>query len=214
MSPDQIPYFENFINKDKIKLIHHGINTDFFRPSEADKNSDKFRCITVGHWQRDFDIISSVAGSLRDNKQIEFIFVTSRKAFPDKTGLEELPNVKLYRDNISDSDLLKLYQSSDLLFLPLVASTANNALLEGIACGLPVLSTLLESVKSYLPGDEAILIKEKDPAKYTDIILSLLENPERVKIMSEMARKRAEQLDWKIISNSYIELYSDLAITN
>lgn len=214
MSQDQIPYFEKFVDSNKIKLILHGANTDFFKPKEKDKDLNKFRCITVGHWQRDFDLISKVVGMLENNDQIEFIFVTSRKAFADKTGLENKSNVRLYRDGISDEKLLELYNESDILFLPLVSSTANNAIIEAISCGLPVISSSLPSVNAYIPGKEAVLVENKDPDKYVDIILRLSNDPEKVKQMGTMARRRAEELDWKIISDKYIELYKDLTGIN
>jgi glycosyltransferase involved in cell wall biosynthesis len=123
--------------------------------------------------------------------------------------VEGLPNVTLYR-GIDDDTLLKLYQQSDILFLPLVQSTANNALLEGIACGLPVVSTYLPSVKAYVPGREAILIKDNDPKQFVDAILHLAHNPSDRKIMGQEARKRAEELDWRTIAPQYEGIYSGL----
>ena len=90
----------------------------------------------------------------------------------------DLPNVTVFSD-IDDATLLRLYQQSDILFLPLIQCTANNALLEGIACGLPVVSTFLPSVKTYVPGAEALLIKDNDPRKFVETVLYLFHNPEK-----------------------------------
>lgn len=214
VSPEQISYFQKLLPSDKISMILHGINVDFFRPGGKPKSGNKFTCITVGHWLRDFKAIREVAEKLAEDKDIEFCVVTSNRTGPKLTGLEGLTNVRLYRDALDDAGLLEQYQKADILFLPLQQSTANNALLEGIACGLPVISTYLPSVKAYLPGKEAILVKDNDPGQLADAVLHLIHNQEVRKKMSLEARKRAEELDWKKIAPQYEAVYSKLTSNN
>jgi glycosyltransferase involved in cell wall biosynthesis len=146
-------------------------------------------------------------------KNIEFHVVISKRTGPGLTGLEDLTNVTLYRDHLDDAEFLEQYQQSDILFLPLLQCTANNALLEGIACGLPVVSTCLPSMKAYLPGKEAILIKDNDPKQFVDAILHLVRNPTDRRNMARAARKRAEELNWRNIAPQYEAIYSKLANT-
>lgn len=210
VSPQQVPYFSALLPPDKIRVILHGIDTRYFKPGSGPKDGNEFRCITVGHWRRDFKTVREVAKRLATHREIEFHVITSKRTGPRLTGLEDMANVRLYRDNIDDQELLKKYQEADILFLPLLESTANNALLEGIACGLPVVSTYLPSVKAYLPGKEAILIKDNDPQEFVNTILHLAHNREHCKIMGKEARRRAEELDWRKIAPQYEEIYSEL----
>ena len=210
VSPEQVSYFKQFVPSDKIQLILHGIDTHHFKPGGTLKDKNKFKCITTGHWLRDFKAVREVAEKLMAYKDIEFYVMTSKLTGPRVTGLEGLANVTLYRDHIDDARLLELYQQSDILFLPLLQSTANNGILEGIACGLPVVSTYLPSVKAYLPGKEAVLIKDNDPKQIVDAILHLVHNPEDCKNMALEARKRAEELDWQNIAPQYEAVYSKL----
>jgi glycosyltransferase involved in cell wall biosynthesis len=211
VSPEQVPYFRELLAPDRICLILHGIDADHFRPGSKPKEESRFKCITVGHWLRDFMAVREVAEKLAVYKDIEFHVVASKRTGPRLTGLEDLANVTLYRDHIDDARLLEQYQQSDVLFLPLLQCTANNALLEGIACGLPVVSTYLPSVKVYLPGKEAILIKDNDPRQLADAILHLVDNPGLRQKMGREARKRAEELDWRNIAPQYEAIYSKLA---
>jgi len=204
VSPDQVSYFKEFVTPHKIQVVLHGIDTNYFKPGNALKDKNKFKCITVGHWLRDFKTVREVAEKLVAYKDIEFHIVSSQA-----TEVENLKNVTIYR-GVDDDRLLKLYQQSDILFLPLIQSTANNAILEGIACGLPVVSTYLPSVKAYLPGNEAVLIKDNNPQQFVDAILHLVHNTEDRDEMAQAARKRAEELDWRNITPQYEAIYSKL----
>ena len=205
VSPEQVSYFRELIAPDRICLILHGVNTDYFRPGNHPNEDTKFKCITVGHYLRDFEAVRQVAKKLSSHRDIEFHVVS-----PRANGLEDLPNVRAY-SGISDVRLLQLYQQSHVLFLPLLKSTANNSLLEGIACGLPVISTALPSVKVYLPGHEAILIDGNDPGQLAEAIIHLAHNPTDRAHMGRAARRRAEELDWRNIAPQYAAMYSRLA---
>ncbi len=204
VSPEQASYFKEFIDPDKIHLILHGVDTDYFKPGDTPRRNGKFQCITVGHYLRDFKALRKVAERLSSYRNIEFHVVSSQA-----TEIEDLQNVTIY-SGIDDDMLLKLYQQSDILFLPLLQSTANNALLEGIACGLPVVSTYLPSVATYVPGKEALLVRNNDPKQLADAILHLVLNPQDRKKMALEARKRTEELDWRNIAPQYEAVYSKL----
>jgi len=188
-------------------LILHGIDTTYFKPLRRPSQDDTVRCITVGHNYRDYKMVRQVAEQLKGDRRIEFIAVS-----PRPTGLEGLPNVSIYK-GVTDDRLLQLYQQADILFMPLTKATANNALLEGIACGLPVLSTALPSVKAYLPGPEAILIDKNDSQSFSDAILHLVAHPSLRQRMAIAARKRAEELDWSNIAPQYEAIYAQLVHT-
>lgn len=204
VAPEQMDFLSSLTRPENVRLILHGIDTDFFRPMEKLLPDRTIRCISVGHNYRDYRTVRQVATQLRDHHHIEFHVVS-----PRATGLEDLSNVILHK-GVDDLGLLKLYQEADILFLPLTKATANNALLEGIACGLPVLSTLLPGVKAYLPGPEAILIERNDADRYTDALLYLVQHSDVRRTMAEAARARALELSWAQIAPQYEALYSEL----
>lgn len=205
VSPEQVSYFSQIVEPSRIRLILHGIDTDYFQPKLLPKNRARFRCITVGKYLRDFGALRKVAELLNSFNNIEFHVVSS-----STEEVEDLPNV-IVHNGIDDAKLLQLYQESDVLFLPLTQSTANNALLEGIACGLPAISTLLPSVKAYLPGSEAILVEDNNPKQLADAVLDLAHNDQICTNMGKAARGRAEELDWRFIVSQYEKLYSKIA---
>ena len=204
VSPVQADWFAQRIGPDRVSVILHGIDTNFFRPGTKKSDRKVFRCITVGHYLRDFAAIREVAERLAD-RPIEFHVITARD-----TGLEDLPRVRRHRD-VDDDRLLALYQQADALLLPVHRSTANNALLEGIACGLPVISTRLPSIAAYVPGGEAILIDKNDPDALAEAVLHLQADRETAREMGRLARLRAEELSWPNLAPRYAEVYSEVA---
>ena len=194
------------INPKKISLILHGVDINYFQPrNKGEKASTlKLRCLTVGSWLRDYKTLFAVAELLLPYPEIEFHIVSSGIVLPSNLG-----NVYVY-DRINDKRLLKMYQDFNVLFLPLVNATANNVLLEAIACGLPVVSTDISSVRAYLSGREAILVPGNDPRIFANKLLLLSRRPECQSQMSTCARARAMELSWPNIAVKYQSIYNYL----
>jgi len=205
MGPSQLPLFESFFPSDRISLIPHGIDTQYFKPNEEVRTYEPvIRCVSVGKWQRDYDTIIKVAKALKGEKGIEFHLV-NRKLNP-----AEMPSNVFVHKGISDADLLKLYQSSDVLFLPLFDATANNVLLEGIACGMPIVSNSLESVKYYLPGEEALLSDDSEVDEYIGFLRMLRDDIGERKRRGKLARERALTYSWDKIAQQYEQMYQKI----
>ncbi len=205
VSPEQLPFFQQILPPERVHFIPLGIDTTYFHPAGERERPGRFRCITVGHWLRDYDVLREVAKLLSSCREIEFHLVSPRVG-----GFEEMPNVTVH-SNLDDAALLRLYQASDVLVLPLLSSTANCAVMEAIACGLPVISTDLPSVRAYLPEREAILIEKNDPHAFAEAIRQLAYNPAIRENMAHSARRRATELSWSRIASRYEQLYQEMA---
>ncbi|MBO0711229.1 MAG: glycosyltransferase family 4 protein [Acetobacteraceae bacterium] len=201
MSPSQRPYFEGRVADHTLSVILHGVDTDFFHPSEGKQPTGALRCVTAGHWLRDWRLFRSVAERL---PEVEFHVVTSHE-----TGAADLANV-FHHQGVDDPTLAELYRSADILFLPLINTTANNALLEGLASGLPVVTTELESTHAYLNGDERFLTPSGDAEACAAAIRRLQADPILRSRMGQAARRRAEELSWPRIAEQYTALYKGL----
>lgn len=204
ISPSQYPYFAAHVPPEKLVTILHGIDSTFFHPSDDPPPTGKFRCLTVGHWLRDWAAIAGAVERLRDRNEIEFHIVTSAK-----TGLEGWTNVH-FHENVHDLELRSLNQQADVILLPFTDSTANNSLLEGMACGTPVISTNLESVRTYVGADAGILLEPGERGQLANAILALQADPGRRAAMGRAARARALELTWPQITREYETLYESL----
>jgi glycosyltransferase involved in cell wall biosynthesis len=204
VSPTQVAFLRDFLPPERVRTLLHGVDTAFFQPGGGRAPRSTFKCITTGHWLRDWPAVRAVAERLRSQDDVEFHIVTNRP-----TGLDDLPNVTIHR-SVSDERLLCLYQDADALLLPLTNATANNSLLEGLACGLPVVSTRLASVQAYVDDGAAYLVDENDTRALVQAVRDLQKDAVRRAALSRAARARAETLAWPSVAGELQEIYDTL----
>lgn len=204
MSPTQVPFFTEILPSNRVSVVRHGIDTTFFHPASSKPHDGVFRCITVGTWMRDYETVLETARRMTD-VPVEFHILSSGFDPP-----HECPSSIVLHEGVSDAKLRSLYQQSDALFLPLHAATANNALLEGMACGLPVVSSALESVRAYT-GDAALLADQNRPGWFADQLHRLRTDAALRRQYGEAARRTAEDLDWSHVARRFESIYESLS---
>lgn len=203
MSETQREFFLNRgVESEKIEVIPHGIDLSYFHRSEA-ATGDQFTVLSVGSYRRRFDLLKNVIeiiGGIRP--EISFVIVAS----PDKTReLEGLANVKVLA-GVSDSDLRRLYSSSSCLLMTLQAATANNAILEAMACELPIVSEDVGGIREYV-GEAGILAPSGSVDALVEAILSLHGNRDLAARLGRIGGIRAKSFDWPIIAERTTAFY-------
>lgn len=204
VSPSQRPFFAEHVPEERLRVILHGVDDGFFRPGQERNDGSRIRCVTAGHWLRDWQVFEGVASALAETETIQFDVVSGGRA-----ELARLPNVTLH-NGLDDQELAGLYRSADVLFLPLMDATANNTLLEGMSSGLAILTSDLEATRAYLPNGAGILV-ENQVGAFVRVLKDLSGDVALRRRLGQAARARAEQLAWPRVARDYQELYGELA---
>ena len=204
MANSQRAFFERYAPDVPVYFVPHGIDTDFFTPVPAAATEGRLRLICVGAHLRDYATLEQAARIfLAKGLDLEILVVCN----PARIGqLGELPNVRVVT-GLSDEALRDAYQSSTALLLPLLDATANNSLLEGMACGLPVISTDLPGIRDYTDPDCARLLPVRGVDAIVETVTDIHEGRLDLGAMGKASRQKALTMSWSSIRSQLYEVY-------
>lgn len=192
----------NGIPREKISVILHGVDSAYFCPG-VKAPGGKFRVLSVGSWRRDFACMEEVFRSLGQRGDVECTCLIESRW---RERWASIPNLRL-PERVSDEELLRLYQESDVLLMCAEASTANNALVEALACGLPVVGTDVGGVKEYCTDAAGLFVDRGDAYGAVMAVLQLKESKVLSSNLAQGARRRGQQLDWRHIVAQTMSAY-------
>jgi glycosyltransferase involved in cell wall biosynthesis len=110
------------------------------------------------------------------------------------------------------SDMPQVFAQSDIVCLPSYREGLPKALLEGMAAGLPCVTTDVPGCREAVrDGDNGFLVPAKDVPALADAIQTLLLNPSLARRMGERGRQRVEQeFSEKIVNKATLQLYQEV----
>jgi len=206
LDPHQQQFFGELVPVERVHLVPHGIDTTAFTPASVPSEASRPLVLTVGWWLRDFDTLDAVHGLLhrRHGSGIQLAVVTrqavSRPWHPAARVLE----------GISEQELIALYRRAAVVLLPLVDATANNALLEAMACGAPVVAADVGGILYYAgQGQAAQLTPPGDAAAAAEAVEKVLAETGTAAhaVRRAAARERAELFAWPLVADQMRGVY-------
>lgn len=209
VGPKEVDFLAEKAPNAKVTFIPHGIDTHWFRPPdllESDSVKESMRdFLTMGSWLRDFGVWASVVEEAA-KKKLGFRFSIRAAGREFETALGSLSpsarNSVFVLNRMSDFELRQCYWGHRGVFLPLKSATANNAVLESLACGIPLITTDLAATKAYTQGS-VITFANEDISGICDG-LGRLKEPEFAKRLSEKGLLQADNnLSWGEILRQY-----------
>jgi len=196
---------------DSIRVIPHGVDVRFFKPSS--QLSARPLVLTVGNWLRDYAFWAETVLKLaHEMPTLEFTVVAMPQVVTEARNRVEkvLADRVHFLNGLTEEELIALYSKATLLFLPLKDAGANNAVLESMAAGLPMVVTDLEATREYA-GDCASYFSPGNLEECLSKITGLLTDSGWRASLAGAARQRAvERYAWEVIAGRYAELYSQV----
>jgi glycosyltransferase involved in cell wall biosynthesis len=205
MSASQRPHFEELVDRERIFVIPHGIDSDWWRPAaEPVSGSGVPICLTVGSKYRDWDVLSEAIDRVHAVlPDVRFVAIGT-DVNTDKPLRDE--RVELLQ-RVDDDELRRTYQSCQAVVLPLKDATANNALLEAMACGLPVVVSDVGGIREYVGEDCGLVVEPWDAEALAQGILRVLGEGGLARRLGAANRARAVELDFRRIAELHRQVY-------
>jgi glycosyltransferase involved in cell wall biosynthesis len=203
LAESQRGYFERFLPPERIFVVPHGVNTEFFSPAE--RPGTERIAITAGAHMRDFTTLAKAIRLVWD-KDPGVRFVAVSTDIGNKGARFECEGVE-FRAALTDEQLLQAYRSSTFAVYSFEWAIANNSVLESMACGLPIVATDIGGVREYVGDAAGILCPPQDPAALAAGMLRILETPALAAAMGSAARRRATTYDFRAVAEQLSHVY-------
>jgi glycosyltransferase involved in cell wall biosynthesis len=205
LARSEISTFQRWFGMDKVVYVPHGIDTSRFLPGDHEPTTHKLKLIFVGHHMRDWDVLHRVIDEINScNLDIHFDAVIPVEYAPYLTGCS---NVSVH-SKICETKLIELYRSADALILPVTAATANNAVLEALACGLPVITTDVGGMPDYVSNQAGWLLPKGGVEPMVELVKQLFADRAIARARREAARAQALKFDWLPVGRRLLAIYS------
>lgn len=175
------------LNTEKLHIIPNYVDVDRFRPRERQTNK-RFRIVFVGrldHQKNLLNLIDAVAPLdvelflVGGGHQISLLAQRTEDAFADVVFKGVRPH----------EDLPSLLNRCDLFILPSLYEGHPKALIEAMACGLPVIGTKVRGIKEIIENGSNGLLCDTDAESIRSAIRQLMDNAALRKRLGVEARR-------------------------
>ena len=197
-------YLVKYFDLPNLKYLSHGFNTDFFKPTYRVVDEYKLLCVANNGFIHDPSedrkgFAFAIEAAKKLNLQITIAGPENNKKFFEKYNFNYDKLNVMY--NLSETDLLRLYQSHDIFLHPsiLEAGHPNLTLLEAISCGLPIVGTLEDDNNL-----EGLYKSNRDVDEIINGITHVINNYGTYKKLTALTSK---EKSWENIVNTLIGFY-------
>ncbi|MCB0122858.1 MAG: glycosyltransferase family 4 protein [Caldilineaceae bacterium] len=204
----QAEFFAKLLDPGRIFFVPLGVDTEYFCPPSTGATRDPNLCLFVGENYRDFPTLRGVIELVAYwRPQTRFVAVTSAHGAA-QIGCH--PNLTV-RSGVPEAEFRELYRSAALMLMPLQEATANNAILESMACGLPLVVTETGSIRDYVAPQAALLTPPRNARRMAEAVIALLDDPQAQQQKSMQARAHALHFAWPTVVQQLQQVYTAIA---
>jgi len=205
------------IHTEKVINIPNSVDTEYFTPSEAKSWKNPFQILFVGRLTeaKGVDVLLEALKNITTKGYNDLLLTV----VGDGDLRKELENMALSLDLKKyvkftgyQKDVMEYYHTSDILVLPSNWEGLPLVLLEGMACGLPVVASNLSGNREGIEdGINGYLFAPGNTDELSERLIFLIDHPEKAKQMGRINRQKAvTQFSTKTVFNKYVELYKSL----
>jgi glycosyltransferase involved in cell wall biosynthesis len=193
-----------------IDVIPNGVDTERYHPDPAARPSGRF-------------IVTPGASRITERKGLRFLvqaIAMLKPEYPeleavilgDGAGRAEL-EAEIKEKNVAGSVRLvgrvpreetpRSYQEASVFVLPSSNEGMSNALLEGLASGLPAVVTDIGGTRELVSEENGFIVPIGSGEAIADALRTLLDDPALRERLGEASRRRAEAMSWRSVAESF-----------
>ncbi len=204
----------SLLSNQKVVDIPNPIDVNFYKPSQREKGKKYtvlIQAMDLNDERKGFTYFLECLKELKkqDDNITDVIKINCFGKASDDTLRDMGFEVHAFGFLDSKEKVLSAYQSSDVLVIPSLQDNLPNAVMESLACGLPVVGFDTGGIPEMVDHEiNGFITKKKDVAGLASGIKWVIEDDKRFSELSANARKKAvEQYSYQAISNKYVAQY-------
>ena len=215
----------NGVPPERVRTIHNGIDTARFSSGKADQARQLVGVSPetpllmftsrLDAQKRPLDALAAFQGVASEFPTLKLVYVGNGEQAEEvrqraqEIGLAERVHLLGFRSDVAD-----WLAAATVWILPTETENFSLSVLEALAAGCPVLSTLCPGNDEVLcDGENSILTAVGDIAAQTEALRRLLNDAALRRKIASSARRDAEKFRMDVMVNRYASLYQEFAFT-
>lgn len=208
-------HIESFGIKNDCRIVSNVINTDFFSFKSENFKKDKKRIIFIGallpykgipYLLEAMEMLRDIRGDFCLDIVGDGIFMEDYKKMTNDKGLTDRVTFHGTKYGI---EKLGLLQKSDFMVLPSLYESFGVVLIEAMACGKPVITTLNGGQKEFVNEDNGVLVPAKNSRALARAIEYLLDHHQDYS-SDRIARYARDNYSYATIGRSLHDIYVEV----
>ncbi|MFH1759478.1 MAG: glycosyltransferase family 4 protein [bacterium] len=199
----------------RIEVIPNGVDTAFYSPGSPKDFSCKL--LFAGRMSRQKGcgfLIKALALIKEKNWHLTMVGdgpeLEKWKDLAEKNGIA---NKIKWKGWLARESLLNEYRNADIFVFPSYDEGMPNAMLEAMACGLPVIASRVSGVEELVEDNKNGWLFESGDLEELSVSLErCLNTGDRINDFSENSRNIARRFSWENCANRYCEILSGIKI--
>lgn len=197
------------VRDERISRVNIGLNLEFFRPGARTENTGgPLELLFVGRFQWEKGLHTLIEALELTGVEVRLTVVGTGVNEPRVRWLIEQRRTRGNRTAATSirflgprfgEELLRIRQAADVQLVPSIPvpqwrEQLNQAMLEGLACGLPAIASDSGAIPEAVSDrDNGLLVPPDNPLRWAEAIRYMAEHPEERRRMASRARQRMEQ---------------------
>jgi len=208
-----------FLPSVSIDVIPNGVDRQKFYPPAPPaerKRTETLKLLTVGRLSatKRVDMLIEAVGLLRsEGRNIRLLIAGGGSLEQELKQIiekQELADLIEITGRIDAEKMPEIYRNSDIFVSATMQEGMSNAMLEAMACGLPIITTPCEGLEELI-NENGIIVKQANSTAIAEAVKSLADDEKLYNKMSAAAAEQAEKFTWQNVAKKYIDIYHRIA---
>jgi glycosyltransferase involved in cell wall biosynthesis len=212
-SPSSVDEFLGLgVRPERLRVMPNGFDPQVFYPG-AERHrepGDPFRILVVSRLWEDKDPLTmadGIAELVRQGRDVELTIISGGPMKPQvEARLSRAQVPTRFIEFIPQAELAVAYRSHDALVLTSLREGWNQAIVEALASGLPVITTDVPGPRD-AAGEAGILIPPRNPLALAEALERLIDSPTHAAEHRALGLRRSKDFSWDAIAAMIAEVY-------